>query len=145
MHFDGGFVLSKLRPGEQRQTQIDGGGVQRIEALVEIHTNGIGGAEGARDANQNMREVGEDAPVARLVGVGQRGPRHLAMETHVVHLRAQSTETCLDIAQALPVSELRKTHGQILIPAREAPQAGVAVVTSYATTKCPIRQEGDQL
>jgi len=36
------------------------------------------------------------------------------MEAHVVTLRAQSTEACLDIAQTLPVSELRTRHGQIL-------------------------------
>src|SRR5260370_24975369 len=71
--------------------------------------------------------------------------RHLALETHVVHLGPQGTEACLNIAQALSVSKLRKSHGQILIPAREAAQAGIAVVTSYATTKFPIRQEGDQL
>ena len=67
------------------------------------------------------------------------------MEAHVVKLRAQSTEACLDIAQALSVSELREGHGQILIPAREAAHAGVAIVTSYATTKFPIRQERSQL
>src|SRR5260370_37207427 len=71
--------------------------------------------------------------------------RHLALETHVVHLGAQGTEACLNIAQALSVSKLCKSHGQILIPAREAAQTGVAVVTSYTTTKFPIRQEGDQL
>lgn len=102
-------------------------------------------AQRGRDVNQNVREVGEDTPVTRLVGVGQRGARHLALEAHVVHLRAQGTEACLDIAQTLPISKLRKSHGQILVPAREAAQAGVAVVTSYATTKFPIRQGGDQL
>src|SRR6266853_664889 len=131
--------------GEQRQTQIDGGGVQCIQALVEIRADRIGSTEGARDANQDMREVGKDTPVTRLVGVGQRGARYLALETHVVHLGPQGTEACLNIAQALSVSKLRKSHGQILIPAREAAQAGIAVVTSYATTKFPIRQEGDQL
>src|SRR5262249_39043046 len=145
VHFDGGFVLSKFRPRKQRQAQIDGSGVQRIEALVEIHADRIGRAERSRDANQYVREVSEDAPVARLVGVRHRGTRHLALETHVVQLRAQCTETCFDITQTLSVSKLRKRHGQILIPAREAAEAGGAIVTSYATTKFPIRQEGDQL
>ena len=106
---------------------------------------GLGSAERAGDTDQNMCKVGEDAPVTRFVGVGQRGARHFAMEAHVVQLRTQSTEACLDIAQTLSVSELRKGHGQILIPAREAAQAGVAIVTSYATTKLPIGQEGNQL
>jgi hypothetical protein len=48
-----------------------------------------------------MCEVGEDAPVTGFVGVGQGGARHLAMPAHVVKLRAQSTEACLDIAHSL--------------------------------------------
>ncbi len=145
VHLDGGFVLPELRPREQRQTQIDGRGIQRVEAVVEIHTDGIGGIEGPRDADQHVREVGEDAPVMRLVGVGQRRTRHLSTEAQVIQLGTQSTKACLDIAQALAISQLSKSHCQILVPAREAAQAGGAIVTSYATTKFPIRQEADQL
>ena len=145
VHFESGFVLSKLRPGKQRQAQIDGGGVQCVQAVVEIHTDGIDGAEGPRNADQDLREVGKDAPVTRLVGVGQGGARHLALEAHVIQLRAQRTEACFYIAQALPVNELSEGHGQILIPAREVSQAGVAIVTCDAATKLSIRQEGDQL
>ena len=90
-------------------------------------------------------KVGEDAPVTRFIGVGQSGASHLALETHVVQLRAQCAEARFDIAQTLPECKLRKGHSQILIPAREAAQAGVAIVTSYATTKFPIRQERNQL
>jgi len=67
-----------------------------------------------------MCEVGKDPPVTGLVGIGQRGARYLAMKAHVVKFRAQSTEACLDIAQALSVSELSEGHSKILIPAREA-------------------------
>jgi hypothetical protein len=63
----------------------------------------------------------------------------------VVQLRAQRTEACFYIAQALPVSELSEGHGRILVPAREVSQAGVAIVTRDAATKLSIRQEGDQL
>ena len=84
VHFDDGFVLSELRPRKQRQAQIDGGGIQRIQTLVEIHTDGIGSAEGSRDADQDLGEVGKDTPVTRLISVGQCGARHLALEAHVV-------------------------------------------------------------
>ena len=77
VHFDGGFVLSELRPRKQRQAQIDGGGIQRIQTLVEIHTDRI-------DADQDLGEVGKDTPVPRLISVGQCGARHFALEAHVV-------------------------------------------------------------
>ena len=97
------------------------------------------------DADQMLSKVGEDVLVTRFIGVGQSGASHLALETHVVQLRAQCAEARFDIAQTLPECKLRKGHSQILIPAREAAQAGVAIVTSYATTKLPIGQEGNQL
>src|SRR5450631_3052276 len=92
-----------------------------------------------------MCEVGENAPVMRLIGVSQCGARHLALEAHVVQLRTHPTETCFYVAQTLAISELSECHRQIPIPARESPQAGVAIVTGDATAKLPIRQEGDQL
>src|SRR5260370_30921444 len=145
VHFYGGFVLSELRPRKQRQAQIYGCGIQRIQALVEIHTDRIDGAEGSRNADQDVREVGKDAPGTRLIGVSQRGSRHLGLETHVVQLRAQRTEACFYIAQALPVGQLSEGHGQILVPAREGSQAGIAFVTSDTATKLTIGEDGDQL
>src|SRR5260370_11772898 len=71
--------------------------------------------------------------------------RHLALETHVVHLGAQGTEACLNIAQALSVSKLYKSHRQKLIPATEAAQTRDDVGTSYTTTKFPTRQQVDHL
>jgi hypothetical protein len=71
MHFDGGFVLSKLRPGKQRQAQIDGGGIQWLPAVVEIHADGIGGLKGPGAADQVLGEIWEDAPIVRFVDVRQ--------------------------------------------------------------------------
>src|ERR1035437_3325485 len=145
VHLHRAFVAAKLRPGKQRQAKIDGGGIQCVQAVVKIHADGIGGVEGPCDADQDLREVGKDAPVTRLVGVGQSGARHLALEAHVVQLRTHCTEACFYVPQALPISELSEGHGQILVPAREVSQAGVAIVTRDAATKLSIRQEGDQL
>ena len=52
--------------------------------MVEIHADGIGGVEGPGDADQDLRKVGKDAPVARLVGVGQSSPRHLAAYSEMI-------------------------------------------------------------
>ena len=84
VHLHRAFVAAKLRPGKQRQAKIDSGGIQCVQAVVEIHADGIGGVEGPGDADQDLGEVGKDAPVTRLVGIGQSGPRHLAAYSEMV-------------------------------------------------------------
>ena len=73
VHLDGGLVGSKPGPGEQRQAEVDGGGVQGLHGVIEIETERLVGLQGSGDADQYLSEVGEDAPVVRLVGVGQGG------------------------------------------------------------------------
>jgi hypothetical protein len=51
----------------------------------------------------------------------------------------------LDIAQALPVSQLSKTHRQQLVPAREASQVRIAVIPRDALLKLFVGQAFDQL
>ena len=51
VHFDGGLMVSELRPRKQRQAEIDGGGIQSVQVLVEIHAAGISGVERSRNAD----------------------------------------------------------------------------------------------
>ena len=92
VHLDGSLLGSEPGPREHRQAEVDGGGVQGIHGVVEIETERLVGVHGARDVNENLSEVGEDAPVVRLVGVGQRGARDHAAEAHVIKLSLLSTE-----------------------------------------------------
>ena len=103
MHLYGGFVPPKLGPGEQRQAKIDGGRIQRVEALVEIHTDRVVGVQRPGHADQDLGEVSIDPPVARLVRVGECRAGHLATEAHVVELGAERTQARCDIAEAFAV------------------------------------------
>ena len=38
MQFHGGLGLAKRRPRKQRQTKVDGGRVQRVDRVVQFHT-----------------------------------------------------------------------------------------------------------
>ena len=96
-------------------------------------------------ADQNLREVGVDAPVMRVVGVGQRGARHPAVKTHMVEFAAQRSQARFYVAKAIPVSQLGEGHRQILIPTREASRSRIAAVPSDTTAKLAIRQEAQQL
>ena len=73
VHLNGGFALAEPGPGEQRETEVDGGRVQRIQALIQIHPDWITSIQWSCDSDQHLGEVRIDAPVVTLVGVGQRG------------------------------------------------------------------------
>ena len=145
MHFDGSLLLAKLRPGKQRQAEIDGGRVQRVEAAIQFHAHGIARVKRSRDTDQYLCEVGEDAPVVSFVGICQRGPRHLAAKAQMVQLALHRTQTCFDIPQALTVSQLREGHGKILIPARETPAMIITAVAGHTFLELLVREMGDQL
>ena len=145
VHFHDSLALAELGPREQLQAQVDGGRVQRVETLIEIHADRIAGIQGPRDANQDLGEIGIDPPVARLVGVGQGGARDVAAESHVVELSAKRTQARFDIAQAFAVGQLGERHREELIPAGEAAQPAIPVVAAYAASEFTIRKEVDQL
>jgi len=94
IHFDSGFVLAEFRPGKQRQAQVDRGGVQRIQTLIQVHTDRIGSIQRPRDSDQHLCEVGVDASIVRVIGPGQCRARHAAMETHVIEFAAQRAQAC---------------------------------------------------
>lgn len=78
MHPDGGLGRAKRRPRKHRQAQVDGRGVQGIDGIGQIDAKGLVGIKPAGDADQVLREVGMDAPVAHDVGVRQRVPPALS-------------------------------------------------------------------
>jgi hypothetical protein len=45
MHLDGRIGGTEMRPGEQAQTQLDGGRVQRVGVGVEVHAEAFLGVE----------------------------------------------------------------------------------------------------
>ncbi len=145
VHLHGGLVPAKLGPGEQRQAQVDGGRVQRVETLIEIHADRIAGVQGPRDANQDLGEVSVDPPVVRLVGIGESGARNLAAKTHVVELGLHRTQAGLDVAQAFAVGQLGERQTKKLIPARKAAQFVIAAIASYAFTEFVARELIHQL
>ena len=128
MQLDRTFVAAKLSPGKQRQAQIDGGRVEGIHGLGQVHAERFLAVKVAGEANQHLRKVAVDAPVANLVGVGQRVARNLPPETHVVKLGLLGAQTSFDIAQAAAISELSKQQAKELVPTREVLHVTIALV-----------------
>lgn len=53
-----------------RVDRVDGGGVERIHGLVQLHAEVFAGIEGSSLANQHLSQIGINAPVAVLAGMG---------------------------------------------------------------------------
>jgi hypothetical protein len=141
MHFNRTLVATELRPGKHRQTQIDGGGIQRIEGLVQLHTQRLVAIQQASLGDERPREIGEDAPVARFVGVRQCVARNAAAKTQMIKLRLLRAQTGFDIAQAFAPGELGEGQTEKLIPAGEALHFVIATVTFHAATEFHQRKK----
>ena len=145
VQLDGGFGRAKWRPRKYRQTQIDGRGIERVDGLGQIHSKGLLGIQAAREANQTLSEAGVDAPVARGIGVCQRVARDAAPDPQMIELGGLRSQARLNIAQALPVRQLRKGHAQVLIQTREALDLVLAGVVRDTATKRAEREMAHQL
>jgi len=68
-------------------------------------------------SDQALREVGMDAPVAQLVGIGQCRASDRFAKTHVVELGVLGRQTHFDVAQTLAVGQLGEGHDPELLRA----------------------------
>jgi len=135
----------EARPGKDRQAQVDGRGIERVDGLGEAGAEGVVGVEAARDADERLGEVGIDPPVAAFVGIGQRAPRDRSADTHVVELGMLGAQAGFDVAQALAIGELRKGHAQILVETAEALELVLAAIARDAASQAVQRQVADDL
>lgn len=145
VQLDRTFVATKLSPGEKRQAQIDGRGIEPIHRLGQVHAEGFLAAKVARDADQYLGKVPVDAPVADSVGVSQGVARDLSPETHVIELGLLSAKTSFDVAQAAAISQLGEHQAKELIPTGEALDVPIALVAIDANLKLVSRDEFQKL
>ena len=102
VQLDSRLGRAKRRPGEYRQTQVDGAGIEGVHRGIEFQSKRLPQIQGTSQANQMLCEVGIDLPRARGVCVGQRIARNrLATKPHVVQPTRLGTQVDLDVAQGL--------------------------------------------
>src|ERR1039457_6371098 len=97
------------------------------------------------NADQVLREIGEDAPVVSFIGVRQGRAGNPTTESHVVELAAHRSQACLDVAETLAVSELSESHRQILIPARQTSVVLIAIIAAHTLLELDVGEMSDQL
>lgn len=108
------FCRSEVRPGKDRQAQVDGGSIDGINHLVEVESVGVPGIQPSCFANENLSECFVSAPVPMLVRVSEVCSSDVATNAHCVAVGATS-QTSFDIAKALTERDLRKGHCKELI------------------------------
>jgi len=114
------FGGSEMRPGKDRQAQIDGGSINGINHLVEIKTVGVTDIQPSRLADENLSECFVNAPVSMLVRVSQIRSGNVTSNAHCIAVSATS-ETGFNVAETLPESDLRESHRDELVSSGHTP------------------------
>ena len=97
VQFDRRVGRAKRRPGKHRQTQVDRGGIEGVDRLLQVEPKGFGGVEPTSRRNQALPQLAGDAPVARGIGQGVACP--MAADPQVIQLGSLHAQTCFDVAQ----------------------------------------------
>ena len=103
--------------------------------MREFHPEIVVDVKSPCDANQDLCKLGVDTPVALHVGVGEGVPGNSASDAHVIELGALRPQACLDVAQALAISQLGEGHAKELIQAGKGFDLVIAVIFLDAATE----------
>lgn len=131
VQFYSGFCLPEIRPSEERQRQIDGRRVERIDRIVEIQPQILVGIERPGLLHQRFGEIFPDSPVSRFVGVGESRFGDRFREAKMVKRLSSRIEASRNVAQAFPCGHLRKDHAGELLTVSEMPIGRRRFVTLY--------------
>ena len=145
VQFDGGFAPTEGGPWKEREAQVDGGRVQGVGGLLKLRGQRFVGVEGGRLLNENLGEIGEDAPVARLVGVGQRAAGGRLANAAVIEFAPQSTQTRFDVAQTLAPGQLGKGQHNELFVGGQFTDAIIATIATDTLVEFVFGQAVQQL
>ena len=98
MNLDAAFPLSKLRPPEDREAQIDGGGIECVDIPFQIKDIDLSLLPGLRD--KIICVLLEDSIISILIGIRKICLGDIPAHSEVIALVAVSVKNCYQIAQA---------------------------------------------
>jgi len=122
-------------PWKQRQAQVDGRGIQRVDRVGQFDAEAVVAVQLAGAPDQCRRQRFPDTPVAALVGIGQRRTFDGLAQAHSVQLRLIGQQAHFDVAQALAVGQLGERHGPKLFGASQAARTGIAAIARHDSRK----------
>src|SRR5450631_190084 len=116
VEFDGGLVLPKRSPRKEREAEVNGGGVQRIGGGLEFKTERFIGVKRGGLLDEDLGEIGKDAPVAIFIGIGQRAAGGGLADARVVEFGAEGRREGFEVARiSAPGSLGNRQHQDLLI------------------------------
>jgi hypothetical protein len=115
VELDRSFSFAKPSPRKQRKTEIDSCGIENVCDLIQFHSEGVLGIQHSCHTDQNMAKVRVNLPGSFFVCIGQGTSADFAPKADMEEFGVDSTQTCFDIAQTLPVGQLCKCHTKELI------------------------------
>ena len=140
MELDGSFASAEVRPREEGQTKIDGGGIESVDGLIQGDGETLSSIEFASVCNEDVREIGIDAPVAILIGYGQCVASDRAANSQVIEFGLDRIQTRFDIAETVTVGQLSKRHAEELIEAGEMSGTIISSVLEDAAVEIALGQ-----
>ena len=145
VQFDRRLGRAKWCPWEQRKTQIDRRGIERINRVRQIQSQVFRRVERARLPDEPLREFGVDTPIAVLVGIGQGGASHRRANAHVIELGGLCRQAGLDVAQAFAIGQLCKRQDAEVFGTGQRSDTVIATIARDDASECRPGQEIHQL
>ena len=108
------FGFAEMSPRKHRQTQINRGGIDGINHLVNVESVGVLAIKTPRLANQNLSKCFVNTPVTMHVRISEISSCDVASDAHRVEMRT-SPQTGFNISKTLSKSDLSKSHSEKLI------------------------------
>jgi len=145
VEFDGGLVLSKRGPRKQRETEVNGGGIQSIGGGLKFKPKRFIGVKCGGLPDEDLGEIGKDAPVAIFIGIGQSAAGGGLADAGVVEFRAEGCQAGFDVAQTFAPRQLGERQHEELFISAEFADAAVAVVTGDTLVELVLGEEVEEL
>ena len=138
---DGGFACAETRPGKKGEAKADGGRIEGIRCLNQLHAKTLETIKLLSLSDQDLGEFRPNMKVPFFVGMGQCTSGNACAQTHVPEFGLVSPETTLDISQTLAVCQLGEGHTEVLIHATESLDVSFSVVHFHATSELLVRDK----
>jgi hypothetical protein len=126
---NGTFGLTEVSPRKQAKTEVDGGGVEAEQLILEAKLLLFARALAAAEVPQMKESILIKLPGTVGIGVGKCALGRGSAQSQVTELAAGDGQSVADLSQALGLGELTEEHGDILVPGGEA--LGVAFSPAF--------------
>jgi hypothetical protein len=112
---------------------------------LEFEAERFPGVECGGLTDEDMGEVGKDAPVAFFVGVGQGAAGGGLADAGVIEFRAEGSQAGFDVAQAFAPGQLGESQHEELFVSGQLADAEVAVVAFDTLVELVFGEEVQEL